>query len=135
MANGTCTFQTTGGKIDLSLNVGRVIFGRGNGMDLGDLEGGPVSTMFLDPVVLANTVWANYQDLLNEQGIDTQDDFNKLLAAKQLRELESGMKVAISDFFTWGPQVIEQISERINNLIADPVPSGPLSGEPPESSE
>ena len=126
-----------GKSVDLKLNVGRAIYGKQNGSDYGNLESGPVSTMFIDPSVLAKSVWDNYRDRLEAAGVETDSAFYELCDGAMLRKIEEPMKKAIVDFFPWGAPTIAKIEDRIGRLgeIMDQMsePSGLASGVPQES--
>ena len=114
------------------------MFGRQNGCDLGNLEKGPISKMFINPEVLASAVWAVYQDRLQAAGVENQESFYDAMTSDMVRRVESAMKKAIADFFPWGPQVIAEMEKRIQRLtqtIAETETSGESSGSVPESSE
>lgn len=122
--------------LELSLNVGRVLHGKSNKQDIGDLEEGPVSLMFTDPTLLAETVWANYDDRLEEIGFETQSAFFESLDGATMREIEKGMKEAIRDFFPWGNTVLDQLEAdlaRMAETMQAFAQSGPPSGATLES--
>lgn len=125
-------------NVDLSLNVGRVMYGKKNGVDIGDLENGPVSSMFLDPVKLGQAVWAVYQDRLTDAGYATDQKLFDLMDSKMTRQFEEAMKKALSDFFSWGRPLVEQIEKKIGKITAlmdnvENQASGQSSGDQPES--
>lgn len=122
--------------VSFALTVGRKMMGKANGQDLGDLEGGPITQMFLDPEIFAVTVWANYQDRLKEAGIETDAQFFDMIDGETYRKVESAVKEAITDFFPWGQKLVSAIEERINRLgetIDHLAPSGQVSESTPES--
>jgi hypothetical protein len=136
----SCNAKVNGKDVSLALTVGRVIYGRSNGSDIGDLEDGPVSAMFTDPVLLAETTWNLYQDRLVDAGVENQEAFNDLLDGSTTKSIEAACKKALIDFFPWGQVVVDQVDELISNLgktakaMADPM-SGQQSGKLPESLE
>ncbi|MCA9136286.1 MAG: hypothetical protein KDB00_05995 [Planctomycetales bacterium] len=139
MAKPKATTANINGKsIDLALNLGRVIYGKQNGQDIGDLENGPISTMFMDPEVLGETVWAAYQDKLGELGYESDEAFFEVFTGDVRRAVESAMKEAVSDFFSWGAAVIEQIEaelEKMGETMNAFRQSGQMFGNTLDSSE
>lgn len=139
MSDGSTQVAINGKSVDLSLTVGRVLYGKGNGSDLGELENGPISTMFVDPTVLGKTVWDVYRDRLQQAGIETDSAFYDLLDGLTVRKIESAVKKAITDFFSWGAPVISRLDSKIGNLgnLIEQMEqaSGPSSGEPQGSLE
>lgn len=131
------TQVTINGKtIDLKLTVGRVLFGAQNGSDLGELETGPISTMFLNPTQLGRVVWDVYRDKLQEAGVESDSQFYDSLDGPTLRKIEAAIRKGIKDFFPWGSQVLDEIERRINNLNSlMSQASGQSSGELQESLE
>lgn len=125
--------------MNLRLTVGTVLFGKSNGSDLGDLEAGPVTTMFFHPEVFAKTLWDVFSRQFVDDGIETDQDLFDLLDGTVLRDAEKAMRTAIADFFPWGQQVIDKVDEKlatIGDLLNEmEEQSGPQSGDPPESSE
>lgn len=127
-----------GKPIDLTLNLGRVYFGQANDQDLGDLEDGPITGMFLDPRTLGEAVWGNYRDLIEAAGIETEEDFRNSFDGETRRSVEEAMKEAVRDFFPWGPALLTQIEKKIAaipDLIDALDPSGQTSGNTPDSSD
>ena len=128
--------------VNFQLNLGCVLYGKQNGADLGDLEKGPISTMFVSPESLGKTVWRVYEDRLTAVGISKPETLYELMTGSKNREIDLVMKAVISDFFPWGPAVIQAIGKKLG-AIAEVVEkmdqtteqSGQLSGEPPASLE
>lgn len=128
--------KINGKEVDFSLTVGRKIYGKNNGQDLGDLENGPITQMFLDPEVFARAAWANYQDRLEAVGCQDEGEFFAMIDGENYRKMESAVKEAIKDFFPWGQKLVEKIEQRIETLgetIDHLAPSGQSSGSMPES--
>lgn len=123
------------------------MYGKQNGVDLGDLESGPISQMMMDPTVLGKTVWAVFRDRIESAGL-TQNSFYDSLDGPTVKEVTAAIKQSITDFFPWGKQVMEELDEMIANLreagekMQVPAPldnqnqvSGPSFGSAPESAE
>lgn len=122
-------------QVDFALDLGIVLHGRQNGIDLGNLDDeAPIERMFIDPDKLAEAIWANFDTRLIQAGLETQDAFFRSFNASARRSCESAMKEAIKDFFSWGSSVIAEVEKRIAALGQPSDPFGPLSTAPPESS-
>jgi len=124
--------------IQLNLTTGRLILAAEKGMEISDIESGLLGQMFTSPIVLANAVWAIFEDRIVAAGVETEVAFYDLLDAKANRELDAAVKAAVSDFFTWGSAYIVQVNKAIENLSGSPEvtlePSGgTTSGISPES--
>ena len=128
-----------GKPVNLSLNVGRKIYGKQNGSDLGDLENGPMLKIWMDPEVLGQTIWHVYQDRIKEvAGVATEKEFQDMLDGETRRSIEAAFSEAISDFFTWGAALTAKIKDRLENLdkvMGQSLIPGHSSGSMPESSE
>lgn len=123
------------------------MYGKQNGVDLGDLEKGPISQMMMDPTVLGTTIWAVFKDRIESAGL-TQGSFYDSLDGPTVKEVTASIKQSITDFFPWGKQVMEELDEMIANLreagetmqVQAPHDNrspvyGPSSGSAPESAE
>jgi len=94
--------------------------------------------MFLDPEVLAETVWTIFEDRIVAAGIDNAEDFYEMLEAKLLKEVEAAMKASIVDFFSWGEKLISLVEKKLSDLGTNVDPSdqyGLPYGSSPESLE
>lgn len=119
---GSCEF-------DMSLNVGRKIYGKSHGCDLGDLEGGPITTMFTDPEELAVATWAVFQDRIQDAGIATEEAFFDLLDGAAIDVVAAAFKKALIDFFPWGKVVVEEINRSLSNLAENARKNAEASGQ------
>ena len=73
--------------LNLKLTLGRVMLGKQNGVDLGDLENGPVTTLLVDPETVGHTVWSVFADRLEAIGIANREAFFGQLDGEQCRKL------------------------------------------------
>lgn len=100
----------------------------------------------MDPTVLGQTIWAVFRDRIEAAGL-SQNQFYDSLDGQTVKEVTAAIKQAITDFFPWGKQVIEELDEMIldlkkagERLAGPPAPqdnqspaSGPSSGNALES--
>lgn len=123
--------------VSLALNLGRVLAGKENGSDLGDLDdGSPVTEMWMNPEILAKATWDVYQDRLKESaGIATQQEFFNLFDGECRRSIEVVMKEVIVDFFPWGQTIVDRLKKQMEKMSEESGPSGQTSTSAPGSSE
>ena len=72
-----------------------------HGIDLGNPQAKdqPFLTMFTDPCVLSNVIWAFYRDELQEQGVATQDDLDELLDDVDQDDVRAELNKSVGGFF------------------------------------
>lgn len=117
MSNKSKTLKISGYEpISFALTTGRLMLAQSKDLDIANIENGLLGGMFMDPIKLARAAWVLYGDRINDAGIDTETEFYELLDDQTNRELDECIKNAVSDFFTWGKDYVDQVDRVINNL-------------------
>lgn len=120
-------------KVSFAFTVGRKILGKQNGYDLGDIQGGLLERVFVDPEEMARVVWAHFGDRLKDVQVETEAALFDLMDGPAVKSMYDAFKAACVDFFPWGPMAIEKLKEAEQATMSPSLASGHLSGNTQES--
>ena len=104
------------GPISLALTTGRLILAKKKDIDIASPDNGIMGQMFVDPIMLAENVWVIYGDRISKAGIQSEAEFFELLDDEGNKTLDQAFKNAVSDFFTWGPAFVKQVTEAYGSI-------------------
>lgn len=105
------------------------------GLDLGDLENGPLVSMFANPALMGSVVWAAYDDRIKEAGVSSREEFFALVDGKTLAEITNATREGLKDFFPLWKEMAIAIDNHLKmqmkafqERVDQSLPSGPSSG-------
>ena len=101
--------------VALNITVGRLIMAEEKGHAV-TMESGLVGQMMMDPIILAKSGWAIYEDRFTAAGIKTPEDFYELLDDEGNKNLLNAFTNSVKSFFQWGPACVDQMTTLVNEL-------------------